>query len=162
MNQFVANFVFVSLMVFRATVFASEHAELPVLGNASGGDCALNRLVFDKDHKRGTSRKHFIDSATPILNDHCELEENVFLIADGHLRQLPRVGGKLRVSKRLTGSRLRYSDTKFTVDLEIGRLIESYPDPDTQCQEDWYRVLVHVTDGDHKRVIHGTLTGECP
>lgn len=64
--------ILIALLISSGTAFAGETPPFPKLGDASGGDCALNYLVYDKVFKTLPSVRALI-KATPIINEMCNL-----------------------------------------------------------------------------------------
>lgn len=152
-------FIFFALFLVSETTIAGETAPFPKLGDASGGDCALNLLVYDKVFKTRPSIRA-LSKATAIINEMCNLGSYIRIEADGEPQSLDFVwSNHVEIEP---GSRSLYANDKFSVFLEIGHRLYSIRDRETECVESAYFVRSTFTYAGHQKTIKGTMTGGCP
>lgn len=125
----------------------------PMLGDAGGGDCAFNTLVYNKAHKRGEPKEKLEGSASPFLNDLCDLDR-ILLGINGETVELQRRGEVDRGWR--AGSQRVYANPNYTVELKVGELVEEFPAGDelTHCRT---RAYVTIGHGEQRWKIDGTL-----
>lgn len=148
-----------ALAMAAGNVMAQGKPPFPQLGDASGGDCAANYLVYDKVLDARPDARNLRD-ATPFINDRCNIGDHIRIVADGEAQTLNFVRGKTK--EGLSGTRSLYTNERFSLFLEIGRPVYEFLDPETECTERGYLVRATITHAGRKKTINGTLTGGCP
>lgn len=154
-----ARLAFIATLCSLPAISVSSDADWLLLGDAMGGDCSLNSLIYDRTHQKGRPPSRTTDGV-PFLNDDCDIGNRIILAANGEEMELIRYDGALR--EPIEGSRLSYSGDGYRVHLHVGNAIETFHDADTECEETWYRASVSVEHDGKVREIDGTLVGGCP
>ena len=154
-----SNCLLIALLIATGNVAARGEKPFPELGDSSGGDCAVNYLVYDRIFSSRPSLQA-LQNATPIVNDVCNIGDYLRIVADGEQQVLNFVWGKTK--ENLSGTRSLYANERFSALLEIGRPLYKFRDPETECIETGYFVRVTISYAGLRRTVKGTLTGGCP